>query len=221
MGGGGGGGEGIFFLFVCFVVWGIFEYSGSIFLLSVCNSKTESEVPRRQIKLLSFSVLLHQPPRCLRAGSFTALRSQTGDLATLQRAAKEVLRQELPSREPGRKAKPCRAWAPPLLTLAVPSSNTDRSAWRRLQEDFTVAPGVSRRPIRKLEEGFLKRPVMLGKGTMALAEGRDGTFDLDGRKKSFTVGVVRHCNKLPRKAVDGPSLDVSKAKLDGALSNLV
>lgn len=67
----------------------------------------------------------------------------------------------------------------------------------------------------------MKWPVTLGKGTMALAEGRGGTGQVDSTKKSFTVGVVRHCNKLPRKAVDGPSLDVSKAKLDGALSNLV
>ena len=44
---------------------------------------------------------------------------------------------------------------------------------------------------------------------------------LDVRKKFFTVRVVRHWNKLPREAVDAPSLEVFKARLDGALSNLV
>ncbi|KFP07394.1 hypothetical protein N300_07837, partial [Calypte anna] len=41
------------------------------------------------------------------------------------------------------------------------------------------------------------------------------------RKKFFTVRVVRHWNRLPREAVDVPSLKVFKARLDGALSNLV
>ncbi|KFQ04687.1 hypothetical protein N330_03063, partial [Leptosomus discolor] len=40
----------------------------------------------------------------------------------------------------------------------------------------------------------------------------------DIRKKSFTVKVVRHRNRLPR---DTLSLAVFKARLDGALSNLV
>ena len=33
--------------------------------------------------------------------------------------------------------------------------------------------------------------------------------------------VVRHWNGLPREAVDAPSLEVFKARLDGALSNLL
>jgi len=33
--------------------------------------------------------------------------------------------------------------------------------------------------------------------------------------------VVRHWNRLPREAVDAPSLEAFKASLDGALSNLV
>jgi len=40
-------------------------------------------------------------------------------------------------------------------------------------------------------------------------------------KNFFSMRVVRHWNKLPREAVDAPSLEVFKAKLDGALSNLV
>ncbi|KFO11934.1 hypothetical protein N312_13011, partial [Balearica regulorum gibbericeps] len=45
--------------------------------------------------------------------------------------------------------------------------------------------------------------------------------DLDIRKKFFIVRVVRHWNRLPREAVDAPSLEVFKARLDGALGNLV
>ncbi|KFW63864.1 hypothetical protein AS28_13522, partial [Pygoscelis adeliae] len=50
---------------------------------------------------------------------------------------------------------------------------------------------------------------------------KEGGFRLDVRKKFFTMRVVRHWNRLPSEAVDAPSLEVFKAKLDGALSNLV
>ncbi|KFU92737.1 hypothetical protein M959_02422, partial [Chaetura pelagica] len=49
----------------------------------------------------------------------------------------------------------------------------------------------------------------------------EGRFRLDIRKKFFTVRVVRHWNRLPREAVDAPSLEVLKGRLDGALSNLI
>ncbi|KFR00080.1 hypothetical protein Y956_11731, partial [Nipponia nippon] len=49
----------------------------------------------------------------------------------------------------------------------------------------------------------------------------EGRFRLDIRKKLFTMRVVRHRNRLPREVVDAPSLEVFKARLDGALSNLV
>ncbi|KFP08678.1 hypothetical protein N300_02566, partial [Calypte anna] len=49
----------------------------------------------------------------------------------------------------------------------------------------------------------------------------EGRFRLDIRKKFFSVRVVRHWHRVPREAVDAPSLEVFKARLDGAVSNLV
>ncbi|KFZ48637.1 hypothetical protein N321_02507, partial [Antrostomus carolinensis] len=50
---------------------------------------------------------------------------------------------------------------------------------------------------------------------------KEGRFRLDIRKKFFTVRVVRHWNRLPKEAVDAPSLEVFQARLDEALSSLV
>jgi len=50
---------------------------------------------------------------------------------------------------------------------------------------------------------------------------KEGRSRLDRRKKFFMMRVVRHWNRLPREAVDAPSLEVFKARLDGALSNMV
>ncbi|KFR16871.1 hypothetical protein N306_02952, partial [Opisthocomus hoazin] len=50
---------------------------------------------------------------------------------------------------------------------------------------------------------------------------KEGRLRLDIRKKFFTMRVVKHWHRLPREAVDAPSLAVFKARLDGALSNLV
>ncbi|KFV39320.1 hypothetical protein N341_09680, partial [Tyto alba] len=49
---------------------------------------------------------------------------------------------------------------------------------------------------------------------------REGRFRLDIRKKFFTMRVVRHWHRLPREAVAAPSLEMFKARLDGALSSL-
>ena len=49
----------------------------------------------------------------------------------------------------------------------------------------------------------------------------EGRFKLDIRKKFSIVRVVRHWNRLPSEVVKAPSLEAFKARLDGAVSNLV
>ena len=44
---------------------------------------------------------------------------------------------------------------------------------------------------------------------------------LDVKGRFFTRRVVRCWNGLPREVVDAPSLEVFKARLNGALGNLV
>ncbi|KFO87746.1 hypothetical protein N320_02535, partial [Buceros rhinoceros silvestris] len=50
---------------------------------------------------------------------------------------------------------------------------------------------------------------------------KEGRFRLDIRKKFFTASVVTHWNRLPQEIVDALSLEMFKARLDGALSNLI
>ena len=50
---------------------------------------------------------------------------------------------------------------------------------------------------------------------------RQGRFRLDIRRTFFTQRVVTHWNRLSREAVDAPSLEAFKARLDVALGSLV
>ncbi|KFQ05406.1 hypothetical protein N329_00863, partial [Haliaeetus albicilla] len=91
---------------------------------------------------------------------------------------------------------------------------------RRLWADITEAFQYLKGAYRKIGEGLFNRECSdrtRGNG-FKLKEGR---VRLDIGKKSFTAMVVRHWNRLPREAVDAPSLEVIKARLDGTLSNLV
>jgi len=81
--------------------------------------------------------------------------------------------------------------------------------------DLPVTEGA----YRKAREGLFRRACSdktRGNG-FKLEEGR---FRLDIRKKFFTVRVMRHWNRLPREAVNGPSLEAFKVRLNGALSNM-
>ncbi|GAB0186271.1 hypothetical protein GRJ2_001092400 [Grus japonensis] len=91
---------------------------------------------------------------------------------------------------------------------------------RKLQGDLIAAFQYLKGTYRKAGEGLFTRACSdrtRGNG-FKLKEGR---FRLDIRNKFFTVKVVRLWNRLPREVVDAPSLEVFKARLDGALGNLV
>lgn len=45
----------------------------------------------------------------------------------------------------------------------------------------------------------------------------EGRLRLDKRRRLFTVRVVKHWHRLPRKVVGTPSLETSKVRVDGAL----
>ncbi|KFR08139.1 hypothetical protein Y956_12049, partial [Nipponia nippon] len=91
---------------------------------------------------------------------------------------------------------------------------------RRLWGDVIAAFQYLKRAYRKAGEGLFRRACSdrtRGNGFKL----KEGGFRLAIRKKFFPVRVVRPWNRLPREAVDAPSLAVFKARLDGALSNLV
>jgi len=91
---------------------------------------------------------------------------------------------------------------------------------RRLWGDFTAACQYLKGAYRKDGEGLFTR-VFIDRTRGNGCKLKEGRFRLDIRKKFFTMRVVRHWNRLPREAVDAHCLEVFKARLDGALSNLV
>ena len=91
---------------------------------------------------------------------------------------------------------------------------------RRLWWDFIASFQYLKGTYRKPGDGIFTRAYsnrVRGNG-FELEEGRSR---LDIRKKFFTMKVVRRWNRLPREVVDAPSLEAFKARLDGAVSNLV
>ncbi|KFV82888.1 hypothetical protein N308_04371, partial [Struthio camelus australis] len=46
-------------------------------------------------------------------------------------------------------------------------------------------------------------------------------FDLNRRRNFFTLRVTEHWNRLPREAVESPSLEIFKSRLDTILGNVL
>jgi len=91
---------------------------------------------------------------------------------------------------------------------------------RRLWGDLRAAFQYLKGAYRKDGEGLFTR-VCSDRTRGNGCKPKEGRFRLDIRKKFFTMRVVRHWHRLPREAVADSSLKVFKARLDGALSNLV
>jgi len=95
------------------------------------------------------------------------------------------------------------------------------SAWRREGSRVTLEPlPVPGGADRKDGEGLFTR----GCSDRTRGNGcklKEGRFRLDSRKKFFPMRMVKHWSRLPREAVAAPSMAGFKARLDGALSNLV
>ena len=91
---------------------------------------------------------------------------------------------------------------------------------RRLQGDLIAALECLKGTYKKDAEQLFSRDYSnrTRGNSFKLKEGR---CRVDIRNKIFTRRVVRHWNRLPREVVDAPSLEVFKARLGGALSNLV
>ncbi|GAB0175492.1 hypothetical protein GRJ2_000014400 [Grus japonensis] len=91
---------------------------------------------------------------------------------------------------------------------------------RRLQGDLIAVSQYQKGPTGKLERDCLQGHGVIGVGNNGIKL-KEGRFRLDVRKKFFPVRAVRHWHRFPREAVDAPgSLEVFKARLDGALGNL-
>jgi len=72
--------------------------------------------------------------------------------------------------------------------------------------------------MRKTERDFLPGPVVTRGNSFKLEEHR---FRFDIRNAFFTLRVVTRWHRLPREAVDAPSLEVFKVRLDGVLCYLI
>ncbi|GAB0205779.1 hypothetical protein GRJ2_003043500 [Grus japonensis] len=91
---------------------------------------------------------------------------------------------------------------------------------KRLQGDLIAAFQYLKGACKRAGEGLFTKACSdrTRDNGLKLKESR---FRLGIRKKIFSLRVPRHWNKLSREVVDAPSLEVFKARLDGALGNLV
>ena len=91
---------------------------------------------------------------------------------------------------------------------------------RRLRGDLRAAFQYRKGAYRKGEGNIFSRACWDRTRNNGVKQ-REGRFRLDTRKKFFTRRVVKHWNRLPREVMEAPSLETFKARLDGALSNLL
>jgi len=91
---------------------------------------------------------------------------------------------------------------------------------RKLQGDLTAAFQYLKGAYRK-DGGNLFSKTCCDRTKSNGFKLREGRFRLNIRKKFFTLRVVKSWNGLPRELLEAPSLEKFKAKLDGALSNLI
>jgi len=89
------------------------------------------------------------------------------------------------------------------------------SAWRRLWGDL-IAAFQYLKGAYKQQGSQLFEKVDSSRTRRNGFKLKKGRFRLDIRGKFFTKRVTRCWNRLPRKSVDAPSLEVFKARLDGA-----
>jgi len=91
---------------------------------------------------------------------------------------------------------------------------------RRLQGDLTAAFQYLKGAYRKDGENICSRACCNRTRSNGFKL-REGRFRLGRRKKVFTMSVVKHWHRFPREVVEALSLETFKARLDGALRNLV
>ena len=91
---------------------------------------------------------------------------------------------------------------------------------RRLRGDFIMAFQYLKGAYKQEGEQLFTR-VDSGRTRGNGFKLRQGRFRLDIRRNFFTQRVMTHWNRLPKEAVDAPSLEAFRARLDVALGSLV
>jgi len=91
---------------------------------------------------------------------------------------------------------------------------------RRLRGDLEEAFQYLKWAYKKAGEGLLARACS-NRTRGNVFKLKKGRFRLAVRMKFFPMRVVSHWNMLPREAVDAPSLRMFKARLNGAVNNMV
>lgn len=92
--------------------------------------------------------------------------------------------------------------------------------WKKALGRELMAGPIGKESYKKVGEEFFTRIC----GDRTRNKGfklKEGGFISGIRKKLFSVRLVRHWHRLLRQAVDAPSLEVLKARLDGALTSLI